>query len=289
MKKKLPIFPTSYGLEKYLAAYEAMFILWRVPHDSIDVKTRYGFTHINVSGPSDGRPLVLLHAAGLTSTAWFANIAELSESHQVYGIDVIGDAGRSTAECVMANRSEYAEWLKEVFDRLNLENAYLLGHSYGGWLTLNMALVFPERLKAIVLLAPAASIYRMNILTHFGLRLSAFRFLRPKAKSLFKMIAKGTEFDETFIHLMEMATRHCLPAMMFPTVYTDEELKRIDLPTLLLIGSKERIYNLSKAIRRAERLMPNLTAEIVPNVGHTLNMEKPEIINSRILQFLSSV
>ena len=85
-----------------------------------------------------------------------------------------------------------------------------------------------------------------------------------------------------------MVTRYCLPATMFPTVYTNEELKQIDLPALLLIGAGEKIYNPKKAIDRAQRWMPDLTAEIIPNLGHTLNMEQPEIINSRILDFLSS-
>jgi pimeloyl-ACP methyl ester carboxylesterase len=75
---------------------------------------------------------------------------------------------------------------------------------------------------------------------------------------------------------------------MFPTVYTDEELKQIELPALLLIGAGEKIYNPKKAIARAQRWMPDLTAEIIPNVCHTLNMEQPETINSRILEFLSS-
>jgi pimeloyl-ACP methyl ester carboxylesterase len=289
MKKRLPIFSKPDGRAKYLAAYEAMFTLWKVPYDSIDVKTSYGSTHINVSGPSDGHPLVLLHGAGLSSTAWFANIAELSVNHRVYAVDVIGDAGKSIAECLMEKRLDYAEWLREVFDGLDIERGYLLGHSYGGWLTLNMALVYPDRLKGIVLLAPAASIYPMNFLTKLGLHLAAFTFLRPSAKSMFKMIAsKGAVFEETFIHLMEMVTKYCVSAIMFPTVYTDEELKQIDLPALLLIGAGEKIYNPKKAIERAERLIPNLTAEIIPSVGHTLNMEQPEIINSRILEFLSS-
>ena len=75
---------------------------------------------------------------------------------------------------------------------------------------------------------------------------------------------------------------------MFPTVYTDEELKQIKLPALLLIGAGEKISNPKKAIDRAQRWMPDLTAEIIPNVGHTLNMEQPETINARILEFLSS-
>jgi len=287
MKKRLPIFAKAKGHADYMAAYEAMFSLWSVPYDAVDVKTGYGSTHINVSGPSDGHPLVLLHGAGLSSTAWFANIAALSANHRVYAVDTIGDAGKSVADRLLEQRADYAQWLREVFDGLDIEKAYLLGHSYGGWLTLNMALANPDRLKAIVLLAPAASIYPMSLLTKLVLHIP-FK-IRPPARSMFKMIApKGTVFEEIFIHLMEMVTRYCLPATMFPDVYTDEELKQIGLPALLLIGAGEKIYNPKKALDRAQRLMPNLKAEIIPDVGHTLNMEQPEIINSRVLEFLSS-
>jgi hypothetical protein len=66
MKKRLPIFANPEGRAKYMEAYEEMFSLWKVPYDSIEVQTSYGSTHINVSGPGDRYPLVLLHAAGLS-------------------------------------------------------------------------------------------------------------------------------------------------------------------------------------------------------------------------------
>ena len=106
MKKKLPIFTTPEGRAKYLAAYEAMLSLWKVPYDSIDVQTGYGSTHINVSGPDDGHPLVFLHAVSLSSTAWFANIAELGANHRVYAVDAIGDAGKSIG--IQARSSAFA-------------------------------------------------------------------------------------------------------------------------------------------------------------------------------------
>ena len=106
---------------------------------------------------------------------------------------------------------------------------------------------------------------------------------------LTSIAAKGTLLEETFIHLMEMATRYCSPATMYPTVFSNQELKQIDLPTLLLIGAAEKIYNPQKAIERAHRWMPDLTAEIIPNAGHLLIMDQPEIINALILRFLSSL
>ncbi len=287
MKKKLPIFNTPEGRAKYIAAYDAMFALWKVPYDPVDVATSYGSTHINVSGPADGPPLVLLHAAGLSSTVWFANIAKLSAHHRVYAVDVIGDAGKSVVDRLMEKRADYAQWLKEVFDGLPIERCDLLGHSYGGWLTLNMALAYPDRLRKVVLLAPAASFYPLNFITKLMLYLGEFK-IHPPARSMLKAAAaKGTIIEKTFIQLMEAVTRYCSPATMYPTVYTDEELKQIDHPALLLIGSEEKIYNPQKAINRARRWMPDLSAEIVPDAGHLLIMDRPDIINARILKFLS--
>jgi len=62
--------------------------------------------------------------------------------------------------------------------------------------------------------------------------------------------------EATFIHLMEVVMQYYSHATMYPTVYTDEQLKRIDHPALLLIGSEDKI----KAIRRAQRWIPDLTA-----------------------------
>jgi pimeloyl-ACP methyl ester carboxylesterase len=288
MKKKLPIFSTPENRAKYLAAYEAMFSLWKVPHDGVEVKTSYGSTHINVSGPDDGYPLVLLHAAGLTSTVWFANIAALSAHHRIYAVDVIGDAGKSVADRLMTERADYAHWLKEVFDGLNIEKGHLMGHSYGGWLTLNMALAYPKRLHKMVLLAPAASFRPLGFITKLILYLAEFKIHPPIRPFLQAGAAKKSIIEESFIHLIEEVTRYCRPASMYPTVFTDEELNQVALSTLLLIGSGEKIYNPQKAIKRAQRWMPHLTAEIIPNAGHLLIMDQPETINARILEFLSS-
>jgi len=101
--------------------------------------------------------------------------------------------------------------------------------------------------------------------------------------------AKGTVLEEAFIHHIEMVMRYCRPATsLYPKVYTDEELKQIDHPALLLIGDGEMIYNPQKVIQRAQQWLPDLTAEIIPNAGHLLIMDQPEIINARILKFLSS-
>jgi pimeloyl-ACP methyl ester carboxylesterase len=98
----------------------------------------------------------------------------------------------------------------------------------------------------------------------------------------------GDIIEQTFIRLMGEVTRYCSPATVYPTVFSDQELKRIELPSLLLIGAMDKIYNPHKAIERAQRWMPVLTAEIISNAGHLLIMDQPEIINARILKYLAT-
>jgi pimeloyl-ACP methyl ester carboxylesterase len=284
----IEIFTSPEGEAEYRAAYEAMFDLWPCPHQAVEVPTRFGPTYINACGPEDGPPLLLLHAAGISSTSFFANIGPLSQDYRVYAVDMVGDAGKSRATRLLESRSDHAEWLKDVFNGLGIQQAFLLGHSQGGWIALSMALAYPQRVKKLVLLAPAASIASFGWLTKLVLALAG-RMIRPSARFILKTQgAQGAVFDEALVHLMDTMSKHCLPATMVPTEYSDEELKQISMPTLLLIGDQEIIYKPAAAIERARRFIPNLEADIIPSAGHTLMMEQAEAVNARVLEFLGN-
>jgi pimeloyl-ACP methyl ester carboxylesterase len=73
-----------------------------------------------------------------------------------------------------------------------------------------------------------------------------------------------------------------------PHVFSNEELRQIQAPVLLLIGDHEVIYKPDQVIRRATRLIPNLKAEIVPNANHCAQYTAPEFVNHEILEFLKN-
>jgi hypothetical protein len=54
-------FRTPEGQAAFLAAYDAAMKLWPVPYEEIEIPSRFGMTHVVVSGPKDAPPLVLLH------------------------------------------------------------------------------------------------------------------------------------------------------------------------------------------------------------------------------------
>ena len=80
--------------------------------ESADLSSPFGTTHVNICGPRDGEPLVLLHGGGSTSTVWFANAGELSRTHRVYAVDTIGEAGRSVSDGrPVDSLAGFMEWL----------------------------------------------------------------------------------------------------------------------------------------------------------------------------------
>jgi pimeloyl-ACP methyl ester carboxylesterase len=118
----------------------------------------YGSTQVQICGPKDGVPLVLLPlpGGGATSVAWFAGIFHLARVHRVYAPRSDGRhrpqrARRSTA----AGADDLMAWLDTLYDELNLDGAHLCGHSYDAWITLTYALHAPHRFGRLALLDPA--------------------------------------------------------------------------------------------------------------------------------------
>jgi pimeloyl-ACP methyl ester carboxylesterase len=73
-----------------------------------------------------------------------------------------------------------------------------------------------------------------------------------------------------------------------PRVFTDEELQKLDMPTLLLIGEQESLYNSRAAVERARRVLPNGDVELIPNCNHAIVSDQTERVRSRVIGFLNN-
>src|SRR4051812_8414540 len=103
----------------FLAAYEAVLERWPVQVETVDLPSAYGTTRVNVCGPTDGPPLILLHGGGTTAATWFANVAELARRHRLYAVDRIGEPGRSIqGERPPRTVRDLLGWLDGVLDGL---------------------------------------------------------------------------------------------------------------------------------------------------------------------------
>lgn len=278
-----------------MAAYEASMRLWPVEYESIDVQSRFGSTHVVACGPRDAAPLVCMHAFFVSLTAWAYNVGDLSHDRRVYALDVMGQPGKSIPDQPLRSRAEMAEWLTSTLDSLGISQAVdLMGWSYGGFAALNYAIQNPDRVRRLVLLAPAGGLrplrvqfYIRGMLTRLPGRfwsdsMMRWFFYAPNLRN-----NNTKRFFDTISNQFYFGVRHFrLQPTVLPSPYTDQELRSVRSPTLLLIGQQEALYNPPPALARARQLIPNIDAELVPDAGHELPASKPEIINNKVRAFI---
>ena len=74
---------------------------------------------------------------------------------------------------------------------------------------------------------------------------------------------------------------------IMPTVFSDDELRALDVPVLLLIGEQEVLYDPAKALVRARQLMPKFEGELVPDCKHDMCISQYQSVELRVLDFLN--
>jgi len=295
MNRHLDCFKTKEGQLGYFAAYDAALKLWPIAYEESYVTTSYGQTHMISCGAKDAGPLILLHGGYASSTMWFPNIADLAKKFRVLTFDTIGEPGKSVPTKKNNTQSDLAAWLVGVLDELKIQQTKVVGLSRGGWLALNLAIYAPLRLEKIVLLSPAASFIRLN--KFFSAIAGSVMRIPTRTVSkiaLHSWVTSGFKvndlFAEQFITGLQswnwaMAT-HGYSGVM-PFVFPVDELRKIKLPVQMLIGDHDKLNPLS-VLRQARQMIPHIQTEIIPNAGHFLSMEQPELVDARILEFLTA-
>lgn len=282
-------FKTPEGELSFLAAYNAAMALWPVPFEEIDIPSQFGTTHVVVCGPKDAPPLVLLHGYMATLTMWSPNVAAFSKSYRVFAVDVMGQPGKSKPARPISSTSDFIAWLTATLDALQLERILLVGMSFGGWLALNYAVAAPHRVQKLVLLSPGGL---LPMVRQFKVRGSLMVALptRLTVNSFFRWLGFRDPAYANSLDLMYLGLKHFqMPietVRVLPDVVSDEQLRTMTMPTLLLIGDHEVISDPARAVDRARRLIPVFEGELVPGCRHDMCSTQHEIVNSRVLEFL---
>ncbi|GIJ78377.1 Pimeloyl-ACP methyl ester carboxylesterase [Micromonospora phaseoli] len=274
--------------EKFLQAYEVAMRSWPQPRQEFDVETSFGTIHVHRYGPTEGSPIVLLHGATGNSSNWYPQIATLGRHHPVYAVDTIDDPGRSVQRRPVVGTAENAAWLDETLTALDLDGVHLVGMSYGGFLALAHAVHRPARLASVTLLDPGG-LEKVPLRFYANLIAGALATLAPRrtrpwfADKLANqaLIEPAEQLAPIMIGARSWRTRRP-PARP----YDDQELRGIRVPVHLLVGERSSLLHPRRAVSRAQRLIPSVRAEIVPGAGHGLSLERPELVNQLVLDFI---
>ncbi len=274
MKAAASVYRSAEGERIVNSLYDRVLARWPVPWTPLEAPTRHGRTFAIASGPADAPALVLLHGAASNAVSWVGDAAAYSRRFRVLAVDSPGDPGRSEQVRPSWRGPALAEWLADVLDAAGARTASLVGLSQGGRAALRFATLHPERVDRLVLLAPGGVVRARPgfLLKAVGLSLIG----RPKAINrvvLGKdvMAPEGVEFMNTIM-------THFIPRIEAEVLFSDEELRRLTMPVLLIAGADDAVLSARDTAARLQRLLPRLTTRILPGRGHALVNMAEEIL-----------
>src|SRR5215831_1428578 len=285
-------FKSDEARTRYMAAYNVALREWPVAYQELDVQTRWGVTHVIVSGPQGAQPLLLLPCFHGTANVWRPNIEGLSRYYRLYAVDVIGQAGKSVASRRIRNRRDYVDWLVELLDALGVDQTSVVGNSFGGFLALSLALLRPERVDRVVLISPVGVFAPLMWKFFYGALRMGVAYLTGKRGTPDVTVFLGRDvhlsaLDAPWASLVSLVLSDGIRVnAAFPKQFSKAELGAILTPTLLLIGDNELLYEPHATLRRARDRMPTLEGEIIPKAHHIAAMAQPDEINARIIEFV---
>lgn len=200
---------------------------------------------------------IFIHGSGHTSTSWNETVSYMENNKNILCPNLSSILNGKEASYYNLY-SLFAEYCNINDGQINL-----CGISLGGILALNYALDFPDKVKTLVLIGAPHKIPKVM----FSIQNIVFRFL---PKSLFENMAFHKK--DTFL----------LGNSMKDLDFT-EKVNRIECPTLVICGKKDRA-NIQSAYYFTEHIQ-NAKLEIIENTGHIVNEENPQILAKILSEF----
>jgi pimeloyl-ACP methyl ester carboxylesterase len=266
-------------------------------------------TDINFISAGSGPPLVMIHGNPATHTLWRPLVERLAHRHTIYAIDLPGFGGSPHP----AERSGFAlhELARRVLDwtsEQRLGRFDLIGHSFGGAISITLADMAPERVRSLALIAP------LGMAAPPAGRAAGSMVIRSVATALWS-IAPGTmrkwiarrgahvsygaayteararEIASEINHPRSIASMTGLMTQIDYRAYS-EAVKRLNdehaMPLLLLGARQDRVVPFSH-FEQLRSILDRATCSIFPEGGHVVIWQYPDEVARMILEFYESI
>jgi non-heme chloroperoxidase len=252
-----------------------------------------------------GQPVVFSHGWPLSSEAWAGQMLFLAQhGYRVIAHDRRGH-GRSSQTSSGNDMNTYADDLAALVDHLDLKNAVLVGHSTGGGeVTRYVGRHGTKRVEKVVLIAAVPPLLLKSVANPEGIPIEVFDGLRSglaKDPSQFyedfAMMFYGANragakvsqgiLDQFWLWSMQGSVKsiyECIKA--FSETDFTEDLKKFDVPTLLLHGEDDQIVPVMISSKKSAHLIRDAQEIYYSGAPHGVTATDPDRVNSDLFEFL---
>ncbi|MGO4355183.1 alpha/beta fold hydrolase [Rhizobium sp. RAF36] len=259
-------------------------------------------------GPRDGQPIVFHHGWPLSSDDWDNQMLFfLANGYRVIAHDRRGH-GRSAQVSEGHDMDHYAADVAAVTEHLDLRNAIHVGHSTGGGEAAHYtARHGKDRVAKLVLIGAVPPVMVKTASNPGGLPIEVFDGFRAALAAnrsqfyydvasgpFFGFNRDGVKASDALIKnwwrqgMTGAANAHYLGIKAFSETDFTEDLKKIEVPTLVLHGDDDQVVPVADSAVLSAKLLKNATLKIYKGLPHGMATTHAEIINADILAFIKS-
>jgi pimeloyl-ACP methyl ester carboxylesterase len=217
----------------------------------------------------DALPLLLTHGFGASAQMWDPNTAALSAGRQVITWDMRGH-GRSDSPDDQAEYTHQAclDDMAALLEARRAERAILGGLSLGGYLSLGFWLEHPERVAALLLCDTGPG----------------FRNDEARQKWNDRSLATAARLEKDGQLGRARAARGMLTQQDGRVI---DALPGVDVPVLVVVGADDKPF--LGAADYVTAKVPGARLAVIPDAGHSCNIDQPEIFNAKVTDWLTGL
>lgn len=225
------------------------------------ISTRFGKTHLLVSGPIDGPPVVLLHGALASSAHALSELKALALDFRVYAIDIIGQSPLSADQTISVANADYGLWLQDVMTELQLESANIVGVSWGGFVAQRFAAINPGKVSSLVLLVPAGMVSGPIFQGIWKIGIPSLMFSISPSENNLKRFTKFllTQDDKDWTPYLGDAFQSFKMNMNVPKLSKKNEFVGLAARVQVIGADLDLSFPGKKVLDRAGEIFPNLS------------------------------
>lgn len=269
------------------------------------ITTRDGLK-LHVEEAGSGTPILFIHEFGGNHLSWEPQLNFFARRHRCITYAARGYPPSDVPTEVTAySQANAADDAVAVLDGLGIDKAHIVGLSMGGFCTVHFGLRTPERALSLTVAGAGYGCEKQYEDYFRGVSLEvADNFERLGAREFAKIYALGASrvqfqnkdprgwqaFAERLATHSDIGASNTMRGVQArrPSFYDlEEELKRMDVPTLVVVGDEDD-HCLQPGIF-LKKTIPACGLSVFPKTGHTLNLEEPAAFNALLAEFIAQV
>ena len=283
---------TVSGQQAYASAYDKVWADLPAPTAVDDVRTEFGVVRVYAwtgSGVAGRVPVLLLPGRSSGSPMWVENLPDFIAERPVYAMDPIGDAGMSVQSAPLRSFADIAEWLDQAMHGVGIDQAHVVGHSFGGARAAARATPHPQDLARVTLRAPVltggpgpgSAMFWATILTVPTPQSWRDRALAEIGGTSIDEVRERTPMSE----MIDLGSKHYRAALPMPAVLSDAQIQTWTFPVYVAIASDKSLAGGTDAAARVSELLPGSTVRVWPNTTHSLPMQVRSELDAALASF----